>query len=136
MSAKGEDFHILAFRNKLMFKYLCRYVTPCPCQHVFGVNRYPKNLCIMFGLCKNQNAHCLYIVMYNVSHHFFIISVYKKYINRMVKRERIKQTRLENGVRASLPGEHFDDMDDGLYYGTVQLASLFIKQEGSCKVGH
>ena len=91
MSAKGEDFHILAFRKKLMFKYLCRYVTPCPCQHVFGVNRYPKNLCIMFGLCKNQNAHCLYIVMYNVSHHFFIISVYKKYINRMVKRERIKQ---------------------------------------------
>ena len=68
-----------------MLKHLCRYLTT-PCLYVFGVNRYRNNACIMFGLCKNQNAHCLHIVMYKVYHLFlsfqYIKSKYKNGSNQ------------------------------------------------------
>ena len=46
----------------------------------------------------------------------------------IVKRERIKQRRLENGDTVSVPGEYFDDMDVEFYYGTVELASSLDKK--------
>lgn len=60
----------------------------------------------------------------------------KKYIiykMEVVKRERIKQTRLQNGDRVSVPGGYFDDnMDVEFYYGTVQ--SLFSSLNNKVRV--